>query len=449
MPRRAVLLITIVASFMAAPLAMASPGPAVSTASGVAPSSVRTSVQRLPSPSSANRAVSSPLPYPPSLPTTTASPANPVPASAATVPAAATAATSVTSSVSEAMLTSLPPTSGGQLGVGLALSYTLSRMTSSAVRAELASIRSLGVGWIRVDLDWAAIQPTSPVLFNWSSFDTIVSAAAADGISVLPTIDYTPAWARPSGCSTRFCAPASPMQFAIFAAAAVARYAPWGVHTWEIWNEPNLATFWQPAPNASTYVALLKVTTKLMRTVDPNATIISGGLARAHSGGGSIAPLQYLAQFCAAGGPALVDGIGYHPYSYPAPPDSGWGSNSWQGINQTHPSVESILRSFGAGSKPIWLTEYGAPTGGQGPAATISHLDLAQAPNHVDQALQALMVTQSVVSARSDPHIAALFWYSYQDLGTSTSTVENFFGLRTFAGKPKLAWFAMQKVLRS
>lgn len=448
MQKRVAVLITVAGTFIATPLAMASPAPAHAPA----PASVQAPAQ-----AGANTAAVVPVAgvagvssAPSRLPKTQSStsgltePPAPVPALTKT----AVSKTGITTTVTEPMLTTAPPTAANQPQFGLALSYTLSTMTPAAVQAEMASIKSLGVGWIRVDLDWSTIQPSSPALFNWTRFDTIVSAANADGISVLPTIGFTPAWARSAGCNNSSCAPSSPTQFAIFAAAAVARYSSQGIHTWEIWNEPNLATFWQPTPSATAYVALLKATTQLMRYVDPSVKIISGGLARAHDGGGTIAPLEYLQQFCAAGGPALVDGIGFHPYSYPGTPDVSWGSNAWLSIDRKHPSVESILQSYGAGSKPIWLTEYGAPTGGPGPAATIAKMNLSQPPSHVDQALQALMVTQSVQSARSDPHIAGLFWYSYQDLGTSNSTVENFFGLRTFAGKPKLAWFALQKALR-
>ena len=72
------------------------------------------------------------------------------------------------------------------------------------------------------------------------------------------------------------CAPADPGPFAQFAGAAAARYAPLGVHDWEIWNEPNGA-FWLPAPNPAAYVAWLRVMPAI-KAADPEATVISGGL---------------------------------------------------------------------------------------------------------------------------------------------------------------------------
>jgi hypothetical protein len=53
-------------------------------------------------------------------------------------------------------------------------------------------------------------------------------------------IDYTPAWARASGAAgNQFGEPASASAFATFAGEVAARYAPMGVSTYEIWNEPN------------------------------------------------------------------------------------------------------------------------------------------------------------------------------------------------------------------
>ena len=134
-------------------------------------------------------------------------------------------------------------------------------------------------------------------------------------------IAWTPAWARPAGAVSGKCAPADPAQFAAFAAAAVRRYAPQGIHTWEIWNEPYLLTCWRPAVDPAGYVQLLQVTVAAMRQEDPQAFIVSGGLAPGGSSdAGNLSQLDFLAQMCALGANHLVDAIGYHPYTYPVTP---------------------------------------------------------------------------------------------------------------------------------
>lgn len=52
-----------------------------------------------------------------------------------------------------------------------------------------------------------------------------------------------------------------------------------GVHTFEIWNEPNYAQFWPSAPNAAEYVTMLKAGYAAVKTADPGATVLMGGLS--------------------------------------------------------------------------------------------------------------------------------------------------------------------------
>jgi hypothetical protein len=333
------------------------------------------------------------------------------------------------------------------LRIGLSLGNNMNGLSQAALNQVLNDASTLGVGWLRADLAWDDVQPTSASLFDWSSFDRLVQGAAARHLEVLPMVGYTPAWARPAGCSTPKCAPAHPAQFASFARAAVRRYAPLGVHAWEIWNEPNVEGFWRPAPNPAQYVALLRVTASEIKAADPTATVISGGLAPADTERGSLSPLDFLAKFCWMGGSTVVDAIGYHPYSYPVPPhyDAPW--NAWAQMSGSHPSFQSLLSSCGKPLKPIWATEYGAPTNGPGVGATRADYRLAQRPDHVDEQMQAMMIGESVRLAQGSPFIGALFVYTFRDKGTNTRDPENFFGLRRFNGTAKPAYEAFRQAI--
>ena len=333
------------------------------------------------------------------------------------------------------------------LQVGLAYGETLQGLSQADLARTLDDAVALGVGWLRVDLSWDAIQPTSPSLFDWTAFDRVVAAAVARHLQVLPTLGFTPNWARLAGCGSDKCAPANPDQFAYFASQAVARYAPLGVHTWEIWNEPNLYTFWKPVPDPAEYVRLLRATTTAMRATDPTATLISGGLAPASTTRITRAPVDFLASFCQDGGGRLVDAIGYHPFSFPAPPSYRASWNAWDQIAGTERNVEGVLASCGVPTTKLWLTEYGAPTGGPGLAATSSNYQTATSQDHVSEAFQATLATEAVQLSQSSPSIAALFWYSYQDAGTDQQNREDFFGLVRADGTPKPAYAAFRNAV--
>jgi len=151
--------------------------------------------------------------------------------------------------------------------VGFSYGETLSGLSPAALAAELDDSAALGARWIRADLAWDDVQPLSATSYDWSRFDRIVAAATARQLTVLPIISYTPAWARPAGCTTDKCAPARPAKFAAFARAAALRYSPQGVHTWEIWNEPNISFFWQPAADPAAYARLVEPTAAAIRAL--------------------------------------------------------------------------------------------------------------------------------------------------------------------------------------
>ena len=335
----------------------------------------------------------------------------------------------------------------GTKPVGISYGDTLPFLSPAVLNHTLDDAVALGVRWVRADLAWDDIQPSGATDWEWSNFDRVVAATTARSLHVLPILAYTPVWARPRGSSSDKAAPVNPNQFSAFARAATQRYSSLGVHSWEIWNEPNVVSFWQPAPNPGAYVTLVQVTAAAIRSVDSQARVISGGLAPTATSGGDISQLDFLTAFCAHGGLQYVDAVGYHPYSYPVPPGYNAPWNAWAQIATTTRSFKSVLASYGAPGKKIWLTEYGAPTNGPGVGATLTNYKLDQSPDHVDEALQAEIATDSVALAAASSIIGPLFWYSYQDLGTDPSNAENFYGLRRFDGSAKPAYGALQTAI--
>ena len=162
---------------------------------------------------------------------------------------------------------------------GLSVGATLSWLSDADLNSELDKMNALGVGWVRYDFEWDQIQAAGPTSYNWAATDRVVKAVLAHHLKLLPIIAYSPPWARPSGCGSYMCGPANPADYAAFARVVVARYAPQGIHQWEIWNEPNTSGFWKPAPDPSAYAALLKGAYAAIKGQDPTAIVVSGGLS--------------------------------------------------------------------------------------------------------------------------------------------------------------------------
>ena len=172
--------------------------------------------------------------------------------------------------------------------------------------------------------------------------------------------------------------PSDPHAFAQFAEAAARRYAPSGVHTWEIWNEPNIEDFWEPRPDRAAYLELLTLTAASIRAVDDDALIVSAGLSPASNGESSIAPITFLDALYEANAADSFDAVGMHPYSYPVHPTDARPLNHFSTIL---PEMRQIMEHHGDAHTPIWATEFGAPTGTSqqavSPAEQAQHLAAA------------------------------------------------------------------------
>ncbi|MFJ5922050.1 cellulase family glycosylhydrolase [Kitasatospora sp. NPDC092948] len=329
-----------------------------------------------------------------------------------------------------------------ELNIGIAYGDRLTWVSDTELAIGLDDAVNSKARWIRVDLSWNNIQPDSAKNYEWQRFDRIAKAAQDRHLEVLATIGYTPKWARRSGCGgDPSCAPAHPEAFAAFAQKAAERYAPMGVHTWEIWNEPNLP-FWAPKPDPAAYTTLLKSTAASLRAADKQAYVMLGGLAAVATAqsDGYVSQFDFLNAVCELGANKVVDAIAYHPYTYPhLPSEKTDFGTAFEGISSTHDNLVGILERYGTPNLPIWLTETGAATNGPGQASD-GKTTPANA-THVTEDLQAAIATDTIPASAANPHVAAVFWYSDQDSGTDKDKAHRsmFYGLRRYDGTPKPA----------
>jgi hypothetical protein len=300
---------------------------------------------------------------------------------------------------------------------------------SVAVQAsQLAAMKTVAITSLRLDADWDDVQYGGPGTFDWTQLDQAVNSVRAAGMSVDLIIDGCPPWAaladtRGDPSPT----PASPALYATWAADVAARYAPKGVSTFEIWNEPNNAVFWSPKANPSAYTADLVAAYSAIKAVDRSAFVISGGLAPEPTDGANMSAIDFLKAMYADGAKGSFDALGYHPYSFPALPNTYKSWSAWSQMAQTSPSIRSVMASNGDKGKQIWITEFGAPTGGQG---------------GVGKAGQGTALTQAIADAKATNWIGALYIYDWQDRGTNQGSraSQDWFGLLTAAGSQKPAY---------
>ena len=288
---------------------------------------------------------------------------------------------------------------------------------------DLGEIQRVGATRIRLDIDWSGVEPQRDK-YDWKRTDLIVKAIAEARLNPLVMLGYAPKWAQVPGVATdSHGPPANPEEFAQFARAVVQRYGSI-VHTWEIWNEPNLAGFWLPEPDAAAYSNLVRVTSAAIKQVQPNATVIAGALSSgADSNYGEVDPLTFVADMYKAGARGTFDALSVHPYTFPSlptDPDPN-GTNTFRKIPQLHRIMEA-----NGDRKDVWITEFGAPTGTNRSAVTPE--------GQVDT------LAIGIAAARSLGYVPAIFVYSIRDAGTNPDDLYQNFGLMSKSYVPKPAY---------
>jgi len=216
------------------------------------------------------------------------------------------------------------------------------------VEQPAALVRQLGLGWVREDVQWARVEP-QPGAYDWSWYDRVFAAHRSNGLNIIGVIMPAVGWATPEPGDApdeiSFFAP-DPAQYAAFARAAAERYRG-QVQAWEIWNEPDDAQFWRPAPDPPAYARLLTAASAAIKSVDPGVVVLNGGVVPFDTG--------FLESLAVNGAWSAIDALSVHPYVDPYTPEGA----------QIDAVGIANVRTLAArlGSKPIWATEFGWGSG--------------------------------------------------------------------------------------
>ncbi len=214
---------------------------------------------------------------------------------------------------------------------------------------ELAS--QANIDWVRLGLYWQDVE-LSRGQFDFQADDALIASTRATQLNVLAILAYSTTWSTSApadspGNLTHF-PPRDYGEWANYVAAIVTRYKS-DVHYWEVWNEPDLAEFWNGTP--AQYAALLDVTSSTIKQIDPTATVVLGGQAFQDLPGhpASEFPTQILAD---ADYPAAAN-FDIAAFHYYLPPNA---------APQHFAEFKAALTRFGIGDRPVWITEAGLPS---------------------------------------------------------------------------------------
>ena len=185
---------------------------------------------------------------------------------------------------------------------------------------DLRLVKEAGFTWIKQTFAWKDIEGAGKGIFDWSRADQVVDDALRYGLSIMARVDHQPNWAR-SGCSQQG-PPNNYQDYADFLFALASRYKG-RIRAYQIWNEPNLADNWcNQSPDPKNYVKLLKKAYQAIKQADPNAMVISAGLAPTTRWDRVAVPdVVFLQRMYDAGAKPYFDVLGAHGAGYKAPPE--------------------------------------------------------------------------------------------------------------------------------
>jgi hypothetical protein len=303
---------------------------------------------------------------------------------------------------------------------------------SNVVAADFDRVKAAGGTWVRVPFNWTTLEMNGKGVYNWGPADMVVNLANARGLKVDAVVSYTPAWARPAG-TTSLTPPTNSKDYGDFMAAATKHYAPMGVHTWEIWNEPNLHTMWAPNPNVAKYTSLLKAAYPVIHAADPGATVLTGGTSPAYDAtdGSQVLPNTWLKGIYANGGKGYFDAVAHHPATYPT---SSTVIASWSAFQQSNDLYATMVAN-GDGSKKIWATEIVFPTGTNAKA--------------VSEVVQGQRYAESFNAWTAFSFHGPMFIFSLRDSGTDPTDLYSNMGIYHLDGTPKASVIRVTQALKA
>jgi len=267
---------------------------------------------------------------------------------------------------------------------------------SQVFDALASQLVSLGVGWVKITMDWGAVEEVEGGM-NFALYDDAISTFNGAELDVLVTLVGAPDWARTSATEyalsldTFYSPPDNLAEFGEFAGEVAERYAD-QVAAYEIWTAPNLRRNWlnpaadlpevaegsteRPQPvNAGIapirYIDLLEEAYTAIKAADPDAVVLTAGLAPTglNDSYNSIDNFVFFEELLRQGALAFSDGLGVQIDGFNNPPDAACCGTAEDGqeFNESYhfffsdvlSSYDEILERNNGDEELLWVTHFG------------------------------------------------------------------------------------------
>jgi len=197
------------------------------------------------------------------------------------------------------------------------------------LRQRMALMKAAGITWDRGGIDKNTVNPR-PGVWDWAFTDRVVTLAREQHIHLAVILMGGPPPRDASGRAA----------YAEYVFQTVNHYKG-SVKVWEIWNEPNIPSFWKN-PDVHLYTLMLKDAYAAAKRADPNCVVLGGSA----NGPGN----DWFNGIAGEGGWASCDAISLHPYAMSPDPIR-------QRLDLILHTINGVVAAHGP--KPVWITEDG------------------------------------------------------------------------------------------
>jgi hypothetical protein len=233
---------------------------------------------------------------------------------------------------------------------------------------DLGLINDMGFNWVKQNFPWREIEGIAKGQFDWYRTDYIVEEVEKAGLKLIVRLDRQPFWSEPTDNQWQDNGPPGNYQdFGDFCGAVAARYRG-RIGAYQVWNEPNLDREWgMRPPDPAAYTELLKACYTAIKAADPEAIVISAGLAPTGTDSAQAMPdTKFLQGMYDAGAAAYFDVLGVNAPGYKAPPEldpaaaeaEEYGGGRWFAFRHVE-DLRALMVANGDGAKQAAILEMG------------------------------------------------------------------------------------------
>ncbi|MCY9026863.1 glycoside hydrolase family 5 protein [Priestia megaterium] len=282
---------------------------------------------------------------------------------------------------------------------------------SNITDEDIQMIADAGFKWVRIDIFWERVETKKGHYdFKNSGYDKLNKKLKDHNIKPYYILNYSNSlYEKDRSIVTD----GGRTAFSEFVKATTKRYKNQG-GIWEIWNEPNIALFWENQPSYEDYARLVKVVAPIIKKQDPSGLVVAPAISTLNNNG-----LSWLNEVLDQNILNEIDAISVHPYRLTSP----------ETVVNDYRKLKKMIKLYTDKDIPIISSEWG--------------YSMADRELPLTETQQAKYLTRMfLINLQED--IPVSIWYDWKNDGNDPDDKQHNYGITFNDSTQKLSYNAIQ-----